>query len=473
MKQSVFETKDLDQQRKLFQHILDCIYDRIYVADQDGYVVMVNEAVRKDSDESDSLVGKHMAELVKEGYMKESLSLKILKTKKSQGHIHHEPEGYDLLAWGMPYIEEGEVKFVVCTEWDLESLDTMQAFLNEERGLPSNRKSELTYYRTRSSASVEPIAESNVMKELLATAARASRTDATILIQGESGTGKEVLMRYIHFRSPRIDAPLIEINCGAIPENLIESELFGYVKGAFTGADTNGKPGIFELAHLGTLFLDEIEALPFSAQSKLLRVLQEKEVMRVGGHVSLPVDIKIIAASNADLQEMVKQKQFREDLFYRLNVIPLTIPPLRERKEDIPELVQHFNQKYNMKYKTNKSISTKDMDLFLNYSWPGNVRELQNIIERALLTTQEEQIPRNVWQKQLLVELNQEDLSLPGHKGKVQLAKLMEEYEENILRSYLPYYENSRQFAELLGVEKSTINRKFKKYGIKINAQIK
>lgn len=468
---NILKNDDLQKQKEFFQNILDCIYDRIYVADKDGIVLMVNEAVKRDSDESEKLVGRNMADLVKEGYMKESLSLKIIETKKSQGHIHHEPEGYDLLAWGTPYIVDGEVQFVVCTEWDMKSLDTMQAFLSNDRGLPSNIKSELTYYRMKSSAPKEIIANSSAMKDLLDIAARSARSDATVLIQGESGTGKEVLMRYIHFKSPRINAPLIEINCGAIPENLLESELFGYVKGAFTGANSNGKAGIFELANFGTLFLDEVEALPLSAQAKLLRVLQEKEVTRVGGHISLPIDVKIIAASNINLQEMIAKKLFREDLFYRLNVIPFEIPPLRERKSDIPELVRHFNKHYNMKYRTEKTISPKDMDLFLNYAWPGNVRELQNIIERALLTTKEERIPRKVWQQQLVIAPDKEETPFKNQELNFNLKQVMEEYEKNLLTAYLPYYKNSRQFAELLGVEKTTINRKLKKYGIKINVQ--
>lgn len=465
----VFDT--LEKQKRFFQNILDCIYDRIYVADKDGMVMMINEAVKRDSDESETLVGRNMSDLVKEGYMKESLSLKILESKKSQGHIHHEPEGYDLLAWGTPYIEDGEVQFVVCTEWDMKSLDTMQAFLSEDRSLPSNVKSELTYHRMKSSAPKEMVARNAEMRNLLDTAARSARSDATVLIQGESGTGKEVLMRYIHYKSPRINAPLIEINCGAIPENLIESELFGYVKGAFTGADTNGKAGIFELANFGTLFLDEVEALPLQAQAKLLRVLQEREVTRVGGHISLPVDVKIIAASNIDLQEMIERKLFREDLYYRLNVIPFQIPPLRERKEDIPELVRLFNKQYNLKYRTEKVISIKDMDLFLNYNWPGNVRELQNIIERALLTSKQERIPREFWQQQLFLAPVKEELKLKSGDSKFDLKKALEEHEKNLLISFLPYYKNSRQFADLLGLEKTTINRKLKKYGIKITEE--
>ena len=317
------------QQETKFQNILDCIHDRIYVVDGQGYIIMVNKAAERDVKSRDNLVGRHMSELVQEGYMKESLSLKILKNKMPQGSIFHEPGGFDLLSWGIPHVNNGEIDLVVCTEWDLENLYAMKEYLNSENRIPPNIRSELAYYRMKTSATEDIIAESSQMKELINTAARIARADSTVLIQGESGTGKEVLMKYIHSKSPRINSPLIEINCGAMPDNLVESELFGYEKGAFTGADSKGKPGLFEMANLGTLFLDEIGDLPLQAQTKLLRALQEKEVMRVGGNIPIPIDVRIIAASNINLSEAVEHKQFRKDLFYRLNVIPLYLPPLR------------------------------------------------------------------------------------------------------------------------------------------------
>ncbi|MCI9596090.1 MAG: sigma 54-interacting transcriptional regulator [Firmicutes bacterium] len=469
------QSEVLKQQQEFFQNILDCIHDRIYVSDPKGKILMVNKAVEQDYDNEitkEYLIGKNLKDLVREGLMEESLTLKVLETNKAQGWIYQEPEGYELMAWGNPHIEDGKIQFVVCTEWDTKSLDTLQAFLNEDRGLPANIKSELVYYRTKTASQTEIIAKSPAMQNLLRTASISARSDATSLICGESGTGKEVLMKYMHFKSARSDAPLIEVNCGAIPDTLVESEFFGYVKGAFTGADEKGKPGLFELANHGTLFLDEVEALPLPAQAKFLRVLQEKEVCRIGGHINLPIDVKIIAATNVDLRKMVERKEFRADLFYRLNVISFDIPPLRERKEDIPELVRHFTKHYNIKYKTNKIISPKDLDLFIRYPWPGNVRELQNIIERTLLTTKEERIPRRVLERQLALEEQEpetvSELDAPDPPpGGMNLKEAVEEFERKLLLSYMPFYENSRQFAEFLGVEKSTVNRKLKKYGIR------
>lgn len=455
-----------------FQEVLDCVHDRIYLADERGNILMLNNAAVRDYDNlltREELTGRNLGELCDEGWMEESLTMKVINTKKAQGYIYHEPEGYDLLAWSNPIIKDGKVECVVSTEWDLQSLDTLQSYLNDTIEGSSNFKSELLYYRTKSSNTVDIIAKSKIMQEVLAEASMSARTDATVLIQGETGTGKEVLMKYIHLRGDRYTSPLIEVNCGAVPDNLFESEFFGYAKGAFTGASDEGKAGYLELANHGTLFLDEIESLPLAMQAKLLRVIEEKEVVRVGGTVSLPLDVKIIAATNVNLKDMVRAKKFREDLYYRLNVIPITIPPLRERREDIPELVRYFLKNYNEKYKTVKQIFPKDIGVFLNYPWPGNVRELQNVIERAFITTKRERITRDMLEK--LIHVSGEDSEMVtgsfDMKG-LGIKTVVEEFEKSLLLTYLPEYKNSRQFAELLGIEKSTVNRKFKKYGIVI-----
>lgn len=472
MKKTEIEKMSNEELWIFFQEVLDCIHDRIYLADEKGNILMLNNAAVGDYDNlltREELTGRNLGELCEEGWMEESLTMKVIKTKKAQGYIYHEPEGYDLLAWSNPIVKDGKIQCVVSTEWDLQSLDTLQSYLNDTIEGSSNFKSELLYYRTRSANSVDIIAKSKVMQEILAEASMSARSDATVLIQGETGTGKDVLMKYIHLRGDRYTSPLIEVNCGAVPESLFESEFFGYVKGAFTGALEEGKPGYLELANHGTLFLDEVESLPYGMQTKLLRVLQEKEVVRIGGSVRLPLDVKIIAATNADLKGMVKEKTFREDLYYRLNVFPITIPPLRERREDIPELVRYFIQYYNEKYKVAKCILPKEIGVFLNYSWPGNVRELQNVIERAFLTTKGERITGEILEK--LIHVSSEDRDAQGDfyaMKNVGIKTVMEEFEKSLFLAYLPEYENSRQFADLLGIEKSTVNRKLKKYGIGI-----
>jgi Nif-specific regulatory protein len=261
-----------------------------------------------------------------------------------------------------------------------------------------NLKKELTYVK------LPPrfIGESSIIKEKLEMANQVASTDATVLLLGESGTGKELFAEHIHYRSKRRNNPLIKVNCAAIPENLIETELFGHVKGAFTNAVTD-KMGKFELANNGTIFLDEIGELPYPMQSKLLRVLQDHTIDRVGGTVSKTVDIRLIAATNKNLYEEVSHNKFREDLFFRLNVFPIYISPLRERKEDIPILADYFLQRFNNELKKNiREISQDAVDRLKNYYWPGNVRELQNVIERSVVLCKGEAIH----QKDLYLEGN-------------------------------------------------------------------
>jgi len=300
-------------------------------------------------------------------------------------------------------------------------------------------------------------------------ALRIAKLDATVLIQGESGTGKEIISKIIYKNSARSKGPIIKINCSAIPENLLESELFGYEKGAFTGAHSEGKIGLFELANHGTLFLDEIGELPLPLQAKLLRAIQEKEIMRIGGKKSIPIDVRIIAATNVNLQEAVKEGKFRADLFYRLNVVPLTIPPLRNRKEDIPGLVKHFIAKFNQKYKTNKELDKDAWPVLIEYDWPGNVRELENLIERIIVTQPGSFITKKQILNQLyhgqsdrpLSDLNQEKPS------ELSLREQVEQFEKNLLLQMMPHYKNTRELAKALQVDKSTINRKLNKYRIR------
>ncbi len=232
---------------------------------------------------------------------------------------------------------------------------------------------------------------SKPMKKIFRMARKLSETDVTVLLRGESGTGKEVIARAIHFNGNRKDKPFVAINCAAIPENLLEAELFGYEKGAFTGANAK-KKGKFEFADGGTLFLDEIGDLPLGLQAKLLRVLQEKEFTRIGGNKPVKVDVRIIAATNANLEEMVRERKFREDIYYRLSVVTIFIPPLRERKEDIPPLVSFFLNRFSRKYKKKFTISPEALSTLMEYDWPGNVRQLENYIERAIVLSDKDRL---------------------------------------------------------------------------------
>lgn len=313
----------------------------------------------------------------------------------------------------------------------------------------------------------EIIGESTAMKEMLDMLAMVAPSEATVLILGESGTGKELVARSVHLNSPRKDRPLVVVNCAALTESLLESELFGHTKGAFTGADRT-REGRFMQAHNGTIFLDEIGETSPAMQAKLLRVLQEKEIQRVGSETVLPVDVRILAATNRDLKDDVVKGRFREDLFYRLNVVNLIIPPLRKRKEDIPLLAQHFMEKYaDQNRKDVKGFVPRAMDMLIRYDWPGNVRELENVVERAIILLTGEHIT----EKQLpLAIVTEFDQKVPKTSPSVELdggSKSLEEVEkEVILATLAAANDNKSEAARRLGITRKTLHNKLKNYGI-------
>jgi DNA-binding NtrC family response regulator len=301
------------------------------------------------------------------------------------------------------------------------------------------------------------IGHSGPMQEIFATITRVAPTRATVLLAGESGVGKDMIARAIHQHSPRKDRPFVKINCTAIPENLMESELFGYEKGAFTGANTS-KPGKFEQANTGTVFLDEIGDVPGSVQVKLLRVLQEREFERLGSNKTLHTDVRVIAATNVDLRAALEQGTFREDLYYRLNVVPMNIPPLRERKEDIPYLVEHFAKKFN------GEISEGAMERLMSYHWPGNVRELENVVERSVLLAQG---PR-VEAEDVKIDTAPRRASAPaGGDHFLPEGMTLDEYEQSVIREALKRANgNKSQAARLLGLTRNALRYRLAQMGI-------
>ncbi|MGE5587490.1 MAG: sigma 54-interacting transcriptional regulator [Clostridia bacterium] len=307
------------------------------------------------------------------------------------------------------------------------------------------------------------IAYSVEMGRVLQLAAKVAPVNTTVLLLGESGVGKEVVARFIHSTGPRRRGPFVNINCGAIPATLLESELFGYESGAFTGARREGKPGMVEAASGGTLFLDEISELPPDLQVKLLQLIQERKLVRVGGVKPLGVDIRIIAATNRDLAAMVGRGEFRADLFYRLNVVPITIPPLRERPDDVIPLIYHFLNRYNEAHGYEKTINEQAREILTRYSWPGNVRELENLIERLVVTVEGDEIgaadlPQHVFE---------EGGARPPRVvvgGIMPLRQATEEVERQIIERALSEERSTYSMAKLLGVNQSTVVRKIKKY---------
>ena len=309
------------------------------------------------------------------------------------------------------------------------------------------------------------IGQSPSLRAVLEQVAQMAETDCTGLIIGETGTGKELIARAIHERSPRKGKPLIKVNCAAIPKDLFESEFFGHEKGAFTGAMAK-RVGRFELANGGTLFLDETGELPIDIQAKLLRVLQEQEFERVGGQTTQKVDVRIIAATNRDLSERVANKEFREDLYYRLNVFPLEIPPLRERQEDIGLLAQHFALKYARKYgKAVERISEEALNALLRYTWPGNIRELENVIERAVILSRGTELELGEWLPQ--IALGEQSNDLPRAPVANQTLEEMERVHiQGVLESTNWRVSGDGGAAEILGLNRTTLEARMKKLGI-------
>lgn len=291
-----------------------------------------------------------------------------------------------------------------------------------------------------------------------------ANTDITVLITGETGCGKEVFSTELHHKSNRKNLPYVKVNCAALPENLIESELFGYEKGAFTGALNKEKLGMFEVANGGTILLDEIGEMPLNLQSKLLRVLQEKEIMRIGGTKSIKLDVRVIAATNQDLSELIKQGKFREDLFYRLNVVPLKIPPLRERKDDIAILAYRFLEKFNIKYSKAKSFGSTAIKALESYSWPGNVRELENSIERLVVIDDNSYITNN----DIINILGKDKISLSQVNTNLTLKEAVSVFEKELIENALKKLGSTYKAARALGVTQPTVFRKAKAYGIKL-----
>jgi len=314
------------------------------------------------------------------------------------------------------------------------------------------------------------IGKSTVMNDVFETIKASAPTRSTILLQGESGTGKELVARAIHLNSDRANAPFIIVNSGSLPPDLLESNLFGHLKGAFTGA-FNDKKGLFEAADKGSIFFDEISSLNMETQAKLLRVMQDREFMRLGGTKTIKVDVRVIAATNTDLEDLIKEKLFRQDLFFRLNVIKIELPPLRERKEDIPLLVKHFLDIYtNENKKEITGVSEDVMDIFADYDWPGNIRELENLIERAVVLTKTKLITRNSLPPFFCDDEKKQDSGTLPSNNTGTLKEQTQRFQKNwILEALRKSNGVQKKAAQLLGVKPTTLNEMIKRMGIDIN----
>lgn len=451
--------------------IIESSFDGLYITDGQGITLRLNKAFEMISGiKAHEFIQHNVEDIEAAGVVSQSVTKVVLQKLKPATIIQQYKTGRTALATGNPVFDkDGRLFRVVCNVRDITELNMLKQKLEQVQGLSRHYASELRNLHIKYSRPSRMVANSAVMHKMLEMVLRVAQVESTILITGASGTGKELVAEIIHENSPCRKGPYLKINCGAIPENLLESELFGYDGGAFTGARKEGKPGYFELATGGTLFLDEIAELPLSLQVKLLRVLQSKEITRVGGIRPFTVDVRIIAATNRDLFEMVKNRQFRGDLYYRLNVLPVHVPTLRERKDDIPNLVVHFMKMFNKKYQLTKRISPEVVDILMGYDWPGNVRELENLIERLVVITPADIITRDGLPQHLLQELP-EDINCQGSQifvsGIVPLRDAVESVERQILEQAYTKYRTTRQMARELKVNVSTVVRKAAKYGI-------
>ncbi|MBU5312793.1 sigma 54-interacting transcriptional regulator [Tissierella carlieri] len=450
-----------------FNAILDASNDGIHITDGKGVTLRFNKSCERiDGVKADYVIGKHMEELVAEGIYSESVALAVIKEKK-QISMLQQVNGKEVIGTGTPIFKNGELYRIVINSRDITELRDLKRGLEEAKLINKKYQQELDIISSKDKAKNSNIIyNSDKMDKIIDLALRVAKVDSTVLIEGESGVGKGVLSYFLHNNSLRYNKAFIKINCGAIPENLLESELFGYEKGSFTGANKDGKVGLIQLADKGTLFLDEIGELPLNLQVKLLNVIQNKELTKVGGTTTIPIDIRIIAATNRNLQDMVKNKAFREDLYYRLKVVPITIPPLRERKEDIPPLILNFLNRFNEKYNYNKKISPEAMKILLSYNWSGNIREIENLIERLVVTTNDDIINRQDIIDCQLVSIG--DYSNFDINKISSYKNIIAEYERKLLLDIMPQCKSTYEMGEILDLDRSTIRKKFKRLNIKL-----
>jgi transcriptional regulator with PAS, ATPase and Fis domain len=394
------------------------------------------------------------------------VTLEVLETKRQVSVIQKIKRTEKLLlATGTPaFDDEGNIFLVVVNERDMTQLNAIQKQLERSRMVTEKYKNKLAELSLLELRDQEIVAEDKKMRQVMYLALKLAHLSASdILILGESGTGKGLLAKFIHKNSNRNKKPFVQINCATLPENLLEAELFGYEKGAFTGARKQGKAGLFELAHGGTLFLDEIGDLPHSLQAKLLKYLDDHEVMRLGGLKSKKIDCTIVAATNRDLEGLVQQKRFRRDLFFRLNTFTIRIPPLRERIDDIFELVSFYMQKYGKAYQLNRRISPEALKVLQAHPFPGNVRELKNVIKKAVLMSEHHVVDDVIYQS-LPSGMRTFIASADDSQQEKGLTDQMLNLEKDVLRHALRCCRTTREMARFLKISQPTIVRKLKKH---------
>ncbi|WP_447497780.1 sigma-54 interaction domain-containing protein [Clostridioides difficile] len=468
---------------EFYQKILEASHDEICVSYDKGIIIYCNKAFEENYGlKKEDILGKNVSFLEDSGYSTKSPIPIVLKTKTKFSLEQDTQTGKKLIITATPIFDEnGHLEFTVENCRDITELNNIKNKLEDTKKQVKKYKSEVeTLYRTALRIEDTVIMDGIVMRPIINTVNHVSKTDVSVLLLGESGTGKSSLARYIHHNSNRSNGPFITINCATISPQLLESELFGYTSGAFTGASTKGKVGLVELANGGTLFLDEIGDIPQNLQAKFLQLIQDRTFTPVGSLKNKKVDIRIISATNVDLVSKVKEKKFREDLYYRLNVIEIKLPPLRERRDNLVEIIKYYFNRYSSNFNLNKTISKEAMDAIANYRFPGNIRELQNIIQKILLTCTDNHITiddlpniltknihiTNNGNKTHISQINKviiSDSKSTNYKNK-NFDTLIKEYEKNIILDAYEKFGSSYKVAKHLEISQSKANRLIRKY---------
>lgn len=452
---------------------LDAIFsssdDGLVICDGKGTILRINAASeRLNMFRAADVIGRNINELVEEGEIDISVTLKVLKSQQRENILQRTRSGRTLRLTGNPVLNsEGELVCVVVTERDVTEIESLRAELDSQVAKNDQMQRRMQELQVTELASGQIIARSANIVRAFRQAYKVSQVDSSVLILGESGTGKGLIANLIHKHSNRVAKPLIQVNCGAIPATLVESELFGYEKGAFTGAAQKGKPGYFELADGGILFLDEIAELPLASQVKLLRFLEDGKVTRVGGTKPKSLNVRIISATHRNLEQMLAEGLFRLDLYYRLNVVPITIPPLRERESCKLPLIQHYIKFFNDKLKrdTPLRLSRRAMGVLMDYHYPGNVRELMNICERLVVMAEAQRIDIEDLPASLTAHLASQ-VACCGFNmldAGNTLAQIIGAVEDRIIQETVAKLGTQAKAAEALGVNQSTIARKLKR----------
>lgn len=456
-----------------FEEIANHLYDGIYISDGNANTLFINHAyTRITGITPEMILGKNVVDVIDEGLLyKNAVTLEVIKQKKTVNSIGQSlVNNKKMLITGSPILDDdGNVKKVVINNRAMNDLDKIKTRLertktklriSQRENIKKNQ--ELSLFRKKQIHTVSFIGECLALQNIKILIEQVAPTDASVLITGSTGTGKEVVANEIVKCSRRNEKPFIKINCSAIPENLLESELFGYEKGAFTGANNEGHVGLFEIANGGTLLLDEIGDMSMDLQCKILRVLQEQEITRIGSHKAIPIDVRIISSTNKDVKSLIQNGTFREDLFYRINVLPITLPALRDRGDDLLLFKDFFLAKYNKKYSKDLDLDARTIKVLNSYSWPGNVREFENVIERLVIIAQDSDTAHGVIEFMLQLEDSEE----PETNSDKPYKEQVRDFERKLLTKALEKYKTTTNAAKHLQLDQSTIVKKRQKLGI-------